>query len=176
MPDKTKLPPLPEERDKRIWTTTITTVHGPVYLSDGHIFKRILWSLVMVCAFVYAGIIIRDSITEWEEQPLVMNFGLKSIPITDVPVSGARRMGKKVLSLSFAYYLINMSSPDTGQFTRNDAKAITLLFLNETEFFNFYKLLLDRHFPYGYLGAEYLVPVWHSCAGKQSLRLEQHMA
>ena len=33
---------------------------------------------------------------------------------------------------------------DTGQFTTNDAKAITLLFLNETEIFNFYKLLLDR--------------------------------
>ena len=28
----------------------------------------------------------------------------------------------------------------TGQFTRNDAKAITLLFLNETEVFNFYNL------------------------------------
>ena len=64
----------------------------------------------------------------------------------------------------------------TGQFTKNYAKAKILLFLIETEFLNFYKLLLDRHFPYGYLGAEYLVPVWHSRAGKQSLRLEEHMA
>ena len=33
---------------------------------------------------------------------------------------------------------------------------MTQLFLNETEFFNFYKYLLDRHLPYGYLGAENL--------------------
>ena len=29
-----------------------------------------------------------------------------------------------------------------------------MLFLNETEFFNFYKDLLDRHYLYGYLGAK----------------------
>ena len=37
----------------------------------------------------------------------------------------------------------------TGLITKNDVKA-SLLFLKETEYFNFYKHLLDRHFPYGY--------------------------
>ena len=64
----------------------------------------------------------------------------------------------------------------TGLFTKNDAKALTLLFLNETEFFNLCKYLLDIYSPYGYLGAENLTPVWHSGAGKQDLKHPLHMA
>ena len=54
----------------------------------------------------------------------------------------------------------------TGLFTTNDVRVITQLFLNETEIFNFYKYLMDRHSQYGYLGAETLMPVWHSRACK----------
>ena len=57
----------------------------------------------------------------------------------------------------------------TGLFSWNDVMAITLLFLNETEFFNFCQDPLDIHFVYGYLGVENPVPVWHSGAGKQGL-------
>ena len=64
-----------------------TTIHGPVYLSEGHWFKRLVWLLVLVLMFTFAGVLIMESIREWEEQPVVMNFGLKSIPITEVPVS-----------------------------------------------------------------------------------------
>ena len=38
----------------------------------------------------------------------------------------------------------------TGLFTKNDAKALTLLFLNKTEFFNLCKYPLDIYFPCGY--------------------------
>ena len=63
-----------------------TTIHGPVYLSDGPVLSRLLWAFVMIVMFVCVGVLIKDVILEWEEQPVVMNFGLKSVPITDVPV------------------------------------------------------------------------------------------
>ena len=43
-------------------------------------------------------------------------------------------------------------------------------------FSTFYKDLLDGHFPYGYLGAENLVQVWHSGTDKQGLQHQQHLA
>ena len=64
----------------------------------------------------------------------------------------------------------------TGQYNWNDVIAITLLFLNETEFFNFCKDLLESHYLYGHLEAENLVRVRHSGAGKQSLQYPQRMA
>ena len=72
--------------------------------------------------------------------------------------------------------MTKISCKSTGLFTKNDAKALTLLFLNETEFFNLCKYLLDIYFPCGYLGAENLTPVWHSGASEQDLQHPQHMA
>ena len=63
-----------------------TTIHGPIYLARGHVLNRVVWALVMVVMFACAWVLIRDSVREWEEQPVVINFGLKSIPITKVPV------------------------------------------------------------------------------------------
>ena len=64
-----------------------TTIHGPAYLAEGHVLKRLLWAIVIAVTFSVAAILIRDAINEWNEQPVVMNFGLQSLPITDVPVS-----------------------------------------------------------------------------------------
>ena len=67
-------------------------------------------------------------------------------------------------------------SPFTGQYSWIDVITITLLFLNETEFFKFCKDLLESHYLYGHLEAENLVRVRHSGAGKQSLQYPQRMA
>ena len=64
----------------------------------------------------------------------------------------------------------------TGQFNWNDVKAITLLFLNETHFFNFCRYPLNRHFLYSHINPKNLSPVWHSGAGKQGIQHPQHMA
>ena len=73
-----------------------TTIHGPAYLAEGHVLKRILWTVVIAVTFSVAAILIRDAINEWDEQPVVMNFGLQSLPITDVPVS-ARPIVNKIM-------------------------------------------------------------------------------
>ena len=63
-----------------------STIHGPAYLADGHCLKRSFWLVVMAVMFGLAGVLIRRTVTEWEDSPVVMNFGLASIPITEVEV------------------------------------------------------------------------------------------
>ena len=58
---------------------------------------------------------------------------------------------KKISRATYAQSLFKVK-------TRSERLAITQLFLNESEIFNFCKDLLDRHFMYGYLGAENLAP------------------
>ena len=63
----------------------------------------------------------------------------------------------------------------TGQYSCNDAEALTLLFLNETHFFNFCRYHQIRHFLYRHPGTQNLLPIWNSGAGKQSLQHPQHI-
>ena len=63
-----------------------------------------------------------------------------------------------------------------GIFTKNDVKAKALPSLDEPEFFNFYKDLVDIHVLYRHIDAECLMPVLRCAAGKQGLQLQQHMA
>ena len=65
----------------------INSVHGFVYLSEGHIVNRLFWALVILIMFLASGYLIRESSIEWEENPIMVNFGLTTKPITDVPVS-----------------------------------------------------------------------------------------
>ena len=62
-----------------------SSIHGMQYLTQNNsCFKKIVWSLLLIFAFVSAGLVIRSLMENWEKRPIITSFDTTTFPIQDI--------------------------------------------------------------------------------------------
>ena len=59
-----------------------STIHGVVYISTSKGFSRLFWSMVIVCGFATAYMMISHSMMEWRQSPV--STSTETVSITEV--------------------------------------------------------------------------------------------
>lgn len=64
-----------------------TTVHGFRYVVEGrNSFEKLFWIIVITAGFILSGLIIFQSLSDWEDTPLQTTIDQVSLPIEDLNV------------------------------------------------------------------------------------------
>ena len=63
-----------------------TSIHGPAYLTGSNLVTKVFWIVALVAGYTLAGYYIRDSIIDWNENPVLISFEELEKPIKEIKV------------------------------------------------------------------------------------------
>ena len=66
-----------------VWTYfSETTVHGFRYVAEGgNICEKLIWVVLILTGFIFGGVLIFQSLSDWDETPLETTISQVSMPI-----------------------------------------------------------------------------------------------
>ena len=106
-----------------------STIHGLVYISTTRRFIRLFWISVVIAGFIGSGVMIHNSVKDWEESPVKTT--IETLPIKDIFLPKVTVCPPKNTFTNLNYDLMRMENLTLDNATRDELTKYAVQLLQE---------------------------------------------